>query len=346
MTIASEITRIKTNIENTYTALEEKGATMPDVQNSANLADTVATVSTGSSVEMRGDWCVPPAYTEMDTLVANATTSNMSTNYILGVYFKDWVNKIYLNPSNVYSYQVQGGEKVLKAQYNVTDDNWIEVQLNENCRYIVIEINLPYSCYDVSLINKCATFGKNLNITKYLTVRKIGTFGSTVQMLQDYKNLDDLKFINCEFYRALTVYDLLKFWASFKYNKPLSDFGSKQPTSITPSSSEINYWINNLATLRHFPVPIDLSARTSSITFGSSSYEYTRRLEHALLKLPAQNVTANQLCLDKESLAYWAENAPEVEGKTITLGEANIVTAGGSDGEIIQAFVTKGWTVS
>ena len=37
MTIASEITRIKTNIDNAYTALEAKGATIPSEKNSANL---------------------------------------------------------------------------------------------------------------------------------------------------------------------------------------------------------------------------------------------------------------------------------------------------------------------
>ena len=47
MTIESEITRIKTNISNAYDALEEKGATIPSDKNSANLADTVATITGG-----------------------------------------------------------------------------------------------------------------------------------------------------------------------------------------------------------------------------------------------------------------------------------------------------------
>lgn len=48
MTIASEITRIKTNIDNAYTALEAKGATIPETKNSANLADTINTITDGS----------------------------------------------------------------------------------------------------------------------------------------------------------------------------------------------------------------------------------------------------------------------------------------------------------
>ena len=47
MTIASEIQRIKTNIANAYDALENKGATMPATEDSANLALTVATVPAG-----------------------------------------------------------------------------------------------------------------------------------------------------------------------------------------------------------------------------------------------------------------------------------------------------------
>ena len=49
MTIASEITRIKTNIDNAYTALEAKGATIPSEKNSANLASTVNTITGGGS---------------------------------------------------------------------------------------------------------------------------------------------------------------------------------------------------------------------------------------------------------------------------------------------------------
>lgn len=52
MSIASEITRIKTNIENAYTKAEEKGATMPEVRNSNNLASCVESITTsgGGSV--------------------------------------------------------------------------------------------------------------------------------------------------------------------------------------------------------------------------------------------------------------------------------------------------------
>ena len=47
MTIASEITRIKTNIENAYTKAEEKGATMPELLNSEGLAGCIESIPKG-----------------------------------------------------------------------------------------------------------------------------------------------------------------------------------------------------------------------------------------------------------------------------------------------------------
>ena len=44
MSVASEINRIKSNIADAYTEAEAKGATMPATENSANLADTVASI--------------------------------------------------------------------------------------------------------------------------------------------------------------------------------------------------------------------------------------------------------------------------------------------------------------
>lgn len=51
MSITSQITRIQSNIENAYTALEAKGATLPLIENSANLVDTINTISGGSPIE-------------------------------------------------------------------------------------------------------------------------------------------------------------------------------------------------------------------------------------------------------------------------------------------------------
>lgn len=49
MSIANEIERIKRNIANAYEACLNKGATMPDIQNSDNLAETILSIIMGSA---------------------------------------------------------------------------------------------------------------------------------------------------------------------------------------------------------------------------------------------------------------------------------------------------------
>ena len=45
MSISSEITRINTNIANAYTAVNNKGGTLPQTQNSSNLANAINSIS-------------------------------------------------------------------------------------------------------------------------------------------------------------------------------------------------------------------------------------------------------------------------------------------------------------
>ena len=79
MSIESEITRINNNIAATYTALSAKGATMPETENSANLASTVATVPSGGG----GD-PVNKAF-EVNEGVLNKPTATFSDNTFAGV---------------------------------------------------------------------------------------------------------------------------------------------------------------------------------------------------------------------------------------------------------------------
>lgn len=49
MTIASELTKLNTNMQNAYTACDNKGATLPQAQNMDNLATCISSISGGSS---------------------------------------------------------------------------------------------------------------------------------------------------------------------------------------------------------------------------------------------------------------------------------------------------------
>lgn len=54
MSVASEIERISGNIATAYSTAEEMGATMPETQNSDNLASTIATISVGGVTSVNG----------------------------------------------------------------------------------------------------------------------------------------------------------------------------------------------------------------------------------------------------------------------------------------------------
>lgn len=56
MSIQTQIDRIEQNVANTYSALQEKGATMPSEQNSNNLAATARTVPQGGGDSVQSDW--------------------------------------------------------------------------------------------------------------------------------------------------------------------------------------------------------------------------------------------------------------------------------------------------
>ena len=55
MSIASEITRINTNIANSYTAVDNKNGTLPQVQNSANLASAIDSIEVIESATAEGE---------------------------------------------------------------------------------------------------------------------------------------------------------------------------------------------------------------------------------------------------------------------------------------------------
>ena len=72
MSIASEITRINGNISSAYSAAQARGATLPQAQNSANLADTILSIP------------VYPIYGVSGLASDNSTTSLTRTDDAVG----------------------------------------------------------------------------------------------------------------------------------------------------------------------------------------------------------------------------------------------------------------------
>lgn len=50
MSLATQIKQIKDNVSNTYSILETKGATLPEIESLSNLATTVATIPSGGDI--------------------------------------------------------------------------------------------------------------------------------------------------------------------------------------------------------------------------------------------------------------------------------------------------------
>ena len=99
MSIASEITRISTNVENAYTAANAKGATMPVSQNSDNLATTIASIPQGGSAVIDSLSITPTTSAQTITaptgldgynpITVSAVTSSIDANIVAGNIKKD-----------------------------------------------------------------------------------------------------------------------------------------------------------------------------------------------------------------------------------------------------------------
>lgn len=109
MTISSEITRIKTNIESAYVRLNEKGATIPEEKTSANLATCITSIPSGGTVNNQdktivenGTYTADEGYSGLGTITVNVASSGPSSGNIYDKnlaeqYLSNLVNNSYKN---------------------------------------------------------------------------------------------------------------------------------------------------------------------------------------------------------------------------------------------------------
>lgn len=74
MSIADQITRIKNNIAASYAECSAKGATLPSVENSENLPNTIASISSGTTINNQNK-----TFTENGTYTADAGYTGLGT---------------------------------------------------------------------------------------------------------------------------------------------------------------------------------------------------------------------------------------------------------------------------
>lgn len=96
MSIQSEISRITTNIAESYTAVSAKGGTLPEVQNSDNLATAIESISGGSepviqalSVTANGTYTAPSGVDGYSPVVVNVAGSGVHCDVNDDVVFFD-----------------------------------------------------------------------------------------------------------------------------------------------------------------------------------------------------------------------------------------------------------------
>ena len=78
MSITSEINRINTNISNAYIQAENKGATIPENQNSSNLADTIQSIPRAS---LSNGLCFSNTTNNNFNWLSQASTCTTLSNY-------------------------------------------------------------------------------------------------------------------------------------------------------------------------------------------------------------------------------------------------------------------------
>ena len=148
MSIVSEINRINTNIANAYSKCNEKGATMPQVQNSSNLANTIDSISSGGGSSH--DWSAIGYSSEPQEIGDGYNYAiYLKNNYSSGTFMDD-MNLVYLPDITV-----NATDYYFKNCYNLTS-----ISPSANIKLGSSGVQLFYYCYslrDIPLLDTSTT---------------------------------------------------------------------------------------------------------------------------------------------------------------------------------------------
>lgn len=131
MSIASEITKLNTNLTASYTACSNKGATLPASQNFDNLASTISAIPAATEPTLASltitpsttaQTITPPSGTDgYNTVIASAVTASIDNNITAGN-IKDGVSILGVTGT----YEGSGGGAYPIGNYYVMNDDSIE----------------------------------------------------------------------------------------------------------------------------------------------------------------------------------------------------------------------------
>ena len=204
MTIASELTKLNTNLTNAYTAVDDKGGTLPQAQNFDNLATAISSIPSGGSAPVITSLSVTPT-TSAQTITAPsgtdgyspvnvaAVTSSIDANIIAGNIKKD-VTILGVTGSYEGSGGGGGGDITLTR---ISDDNGNEIgthymnfeDANGN-EYKVVCLDAQYRkastqwCSNRNTVTNMPIYDSNYNLWWYDNAKETAT--RNTQLILDY----------------------------------------------------------------------------------------------------------------------------------------------------------------
>lgn len=122
MSIASEITRIQGNVSDSYTAVSNKGGTLPATQNSDNLATAIASIPTASAPVINSLNVTPS--TSAQTITATGGVDGYSPVNVSAV-----TNSI---DANITAGNIKNGVTILGVTGTYASSVGIEFEVNQN----------------------------------------------------------------------------------------------------------------------------------------------------------------------------------------------------------------------
>lgn len=216
MSIASEITRINNNISAAYTAVSNKGGTLPQTQNSANLATAIGTISGGGgSGEGIFTENSPTVITHYDNLAFTICGTNFGTNggkvlildresnaYVdlndYGIHITDWDNQHITFDDSIFNYSVSFCGSTSIVVQPLKTSGTPNVYYPESNRFLV-ESNIPVSGWGIVYYKDALGNYQNYTITSKNDFKSIMTnvtsnvaFNRPVTIALDEITIDDI----------------------------------------------------------------------------------------------------------------------------------------------------------
>ena len=296
MSIATEIQRIKANIENAYTKAEEKGATIPTTKNSENLATTIESIPESSEVVIN---------TQEKTATPSKSTQDITpdSGYYLSKVIVNPIPDEYIVPSGSIDVTENG-------TYDITDKSQVVVNVaSSGSSESTLKKLLDYtkSC--------CQMFYSNKNITDLTGYIDYNDTSNVTNMSSMFAECTQLKSV--PLFDTSNVTDMNRMFQNCKVLETFIDFDTSKVKNFT-------YMFYNDYSIK--TVKLDFKSATSAtVPFNSCNNLTNLTILNIKINLTVGSGTAYGDLLTLESLLGLCQECVNVNSsKTLTVGSENI----------------------